>query len=118
MPLSVAVKIGNNGKLIHAEVISHIETAGVSDRGIKEMPSRITDAQSLKVDVMSGETFTSRAVINAVRNAITTAGLDANKYMNPPAKQEKQKAVYDVDITIVGGNTLIELWNSFFAKAS
>ena len=67
------------------------------------MPGRITDAQSLKIDVMSGATFTSRAVINAVRNAITAAGLDANKYMTPPSQHEKQKAVYDVDIAIVGG---------------
>ena len=102
-PVSVAVKIGDGGVLKQAEVTSHIETKGISDRAITEIPKRILDAQSLQVDVISGATFTSRAVINAVRNAITAAGLDVNNYMKPQPKQEKQSVVYDVDIAIIGG---------------
>ena len=82
--VSVAVKIGDGGVLKQAEVTSHIETKGISDRAITEIPKRILEAQSLQVDVMSGATFTSRAVINAVRNTIKATGLDANSYVSNP----------------------------------
>ena len=82
--VSVAVKIGDGGVLKQAEVTSHIETKGISDRAITEIPKRILEAQSLQVDVMSGATLTSRAVINAVRNTIKAAGLDANSYVSNP----------------------------------
>lgn len=102
-PVNVNVAVDDDGRIISVEVASHIETAGISDRAMKEIPQRIIDNQSLQVDVMSGATFSSRGVTNAVRNALTSAGLDVNRYMTPKVQAEKQKVHYDVDVVIVGG---------------
>ena len=43
----------------------------------------------LQLDAMSRATFISRAVINAVRNAIAEAKLNVNNYISSPVQQKK-----------------------------
>lgn len=56
------------------EVVSHSETEGIGDNAIDELPAMIVDNQTLDVDVVSGATVTSEAIVEAVREAITEAG--------------------------------------------
>ncbi|HWQ50694.1 MAG TPA: FAD-dependent oxidoreductase, partial [Terriglobales bacterium] len=56
------------------EVISHNETAGISDPAIEQIPAKIVELQSIKVDVVSGATRTSEGIIAAVSAALEEAG--------------------------------------------
>ena len=47
------------------EIGEHNETAGISDTPIKEIPTEIIKTQSLAVDTISGETFTSEDILKA-----------------------------------------------------
>lgn len=56
------------------EVISSNETAGISDPAIEQIPAKIVEMQSIKVDVVSGATRTSEGIIAAVSAALEEAG--------------------------------------------
>ena len=73
--LTVEVKV-DAGKLSAVRVVKHVETLGISDAAVKQMPARIVDAQSLKVDAVSGATLTSEGIRTAVADAIRKAGGD------------------------------------------
>jgi len=71
-PLKVEVSI-DQGKINAVTVLSHSETPGISDEALKVMPQRITAANSPEVDLVSGATFTSRAIVEAVKKALAQA---------------------------------------------
>jgi fumarate reductase flavoprotein subunit len=54
-------------------VIKQTETPGLGDRAIAALPPAIVNKQSADVDVLSGATVTSRAIINAVKDALSKA---------------------------------------------
>jgi uncharacterized protein with FMN-binding domain len=66
----VVVKVRIDGARIAAvEAVSHNETQGLSDPAIAQIPRAIVAANSPDVDVIAGASITSRAIMNAVKNA-------------------------------------------------
>ena len=67
----VKVKVTMDGdKIAKIEVLEHAETAGVSDPAFAGIPEAIIAAQSTEVDAVTGATYTSKALIEAVNNAL------------------------------------------------
>lgn len=67
----VKVKVTMNGdQIAKIDVLSHSETAGISNAAFDAVPNAIIAAQSTEVDVATGATFTSKALIEAVNNAL------------------------------------------------
>ena len=61
-----------NGDAISAvEILSHTETPGVSDGAIEQIPAAIVANNSADVDAVTGATVTSRAIMEAVKNALS-----------------------------------------------
>ena len=58
------------------KVTEHQETAGISDPAIETVPAEIVEAQSLNVDLVSGATITSQAIVDAAKAALESAGVD------------------------------------------
>ena len=73
MKLNVTVE---DGKITAIEVVSHGETAGISDPAFAQIPQAIIDNQSLAVDAVGGATLTSNGILAAVEAAAAAAGLD------------------------------------------
>ena len=68
----VKVKVTMDGKKIaKIDVLSHGETAGVSDPAFKTIPDAIIAAQSTTIDAASGATISSKAIMAAVENALS-----------------------------------------------
>ena len=68
----VKVKVTMDGKKIaKIDVLSHGETAGVSDPAFKTIPDAIIAAQSTTIDAASGATVSSKAIMAAVENALS-----------------------------------------------
>ena len=68
----VKVKVTMDGdKIAKIDVLSHGETAGVSDPAFDTVPAAIIAANSTSVDVASGATVTSNALIAAVNDALS-----------------------------------------------
>lgn len=62
------------------EVTSHSETAGISDPALATVPEAIVTANSADVDIASGATVSSNAIMSAVKNAMDPV---ANPYVEP-----------------------------------
>ena len=90
-------------KIIRIEIGENVETPGVSDWAIALMPSRIFESQSLAVDTVSGVTMTSRAILNAVKEAAEQAGGDMETLTAAPEKAAPADIEETADVIIVGG---------------
>lgn len=71
----VRVKVTMNGdQIAKIDVLSHSETAGVSNKAFETIPQSIIDAQSAEVDVAAGATYSSNAIMEAVKDALSKVG--------------------------------------------
>lgn len=68
------------GKILKVEVLENKETPDIGGLAIKEIPNKIVEKQSVKVDVVSNATVTSNAILEAVKEAIKKAGFDLKNY--------------------------------------
>lgn len=92
-----------NGAITAVEVLSHNETAGISDPAIENIPANIISAQGLKVDVISGATLTSNAIIEAVTTCLTQAGGDIEVLKTKGVELVAvEDEVVDTDVLVVG----------------
>lgn len=99
-PITVEVDFSATA-IIGIKIVSANDTPGVSDAAIEQMPKRILSAQSAGVDTVSGATDTSKAIIDAVKQAIVLAGGVQTAASQPQAKAT-EPGEYDCDIVVVG----------------
>lgn len=71
-PIQVSVEV-QGGKITEIKVLDHSESDGIADPAISGIPKAIVEKQSLDVDAVSGATFTSDGIIEAVKNALQGA---------------------------------------------
>ena len=72
----VKVKVTvDGGRISNVEVIEHNETVGIGDQAVEKLPSAIVEAQSTEVDDITGASVTSKAIKDAVAEALGKAGL-------------------------------------------
>ena len=92
------------GAIESVTVGEHAETAGICEAPIERIPAAIVENQSLAVDVVTGATMTSQAIIDAVAACIEQAGGSADDFRTPVAAAEKSAEVVDLtcDVVVVG----------------
>ena len=73
-PVKVEVVI-DGGKITDVAVTGNNETEGIGDQAIAKLPGAIVDAQSVEVDNVTGASVTSKAIKDAVADALAQAGL-------------------------------------------
>jgi len=84
----IEVEVMMEGETITAvEVLSHSESAGISDPAIEGIPTAIVEANSTEVDAVSGATYTSDGIIYAVNNAI-----DPDTYPAPVEEEPEESS--------------------------
>ena len=88
------------------KVTDQKETPVIGDAAITRIPEDIVKYQSLGVDTVSGATFTSRAILNAVGDAVDQAGGNsealAKVTCDYPALATDD---VDTDVLVIGGGT-------------
>ena len=102
-PMEVSVTVSDS-EITAVEVISHMETPGISDRPLTDIPAAIVAHQSLAIDSISGATVSSMAILAAAEEAIRQAGGDVDALK---AVEVAKTPVADVeatyDVVILGG---------------
>ena len=73
-PISLRVYMDDE-EIVDIEVLEQNETENLGDVAIDEMIARILEEQSADVDVESGATISSNAVIDGVKEALAAAGM-------------------------------------------
>lgn len=92
-----------DGKIVSVAVGENVETAGIADNAIRDMPARIVEAQSLMVDAVAGATLTSEAIRSAVETAFVNGGVDVTPFKQKMAAVElADGGVEETDVVIVG----------------
>lgn len=74
-PLKVEVTVTAD-EITDIKVLSHSETEGIGSLAVEELPGKIIESQSLKVEAVSGATSSSKSVIEAVEKALKQSGAD------------------------------------------
>jgi succinate dehydrogenase/fumarate reductase flavoprotein subunit len=60
----------DNDVIKKIEIIKHMETKGIAEPALEQIPAAIVAANSVEVDTVSKATLTSNAIINAVKDAL------------------------------------------------
>lgn len=71
-PLTVIVELADDNSIVSVEVTEHEETEGLADPAIEEVPAAIVENNATEVEVVSGATVTSEAIIEAVNLILET----------------------------------------------
>ena len=99
--VKVEVKVSENA-IESVTVVEEGETYGLADPAIEQIPSRVVEHQSVAVDTIAGATYTSAAIINAVKDCLTEAGSeDTVKAFSTVAHETYEINDYTVDCDIV-----------------
>ncbi|SMC25343.1 Polyferredoxin [Clostridium acidisoli DSM 12555] len=70
MQVSVTIK---GGKITDVKIVQTNDTPGYYDKAANSIPNEIISSQSTEVDTVSGATYSSNGIINAVKNALKEA---------------------------------------------
>ena len=96
----------DESSITEIKIVSHKETAGISDAAFETIPGKIIENQSLNIDVIAGATKSSEAILNAVADAVTAAGGDAEKLKTVAVKEDvtsNETVELNADVIVVGG---------------
>ena len=67
--------VADNENIYQIKVDEHKETDGIGTEAVKRLPAKIFQAQSLKVDAISGATISSNGIKNAIIKALDEGGI-------------------------------------------
>lgn len=102
MEVSVTV---DSDRILSIDITKSSETEGIGSIAVSQLPEKIVSAQSLAVDVVSGCTLSSNAIIAAVENALSGAVADTSILYRAAAAEpdtNQEVIVKNADMIIVG----------------
>ena len=103
--IEVAVTVDENGAVTAIEVTKNGDTAGISDPAVAQIPRLIVEQQTANVDAVAGATKTSDAIMAAVLDAVTKAGLDTVKWSTKveTVVEKAEDVTIETEIVVIGG---------------
>ena len=91
-------------KIEKVEVLEHNETDGIGSVAVEEIPAAVVASQSLGVDVVTGATVTSEAILEAVEKAAEEAGADVDALKSAEVEEVVGEEVNEeTDVVVIGG---------------
>ena len=103
-PIEVTVTVDAD-KIADIKIGAHAETPGISDPAFEKVPAAIIAGQTLAVDVVTGATFTSNGILEAVEAALVAAGADVEALKAAGAAEAvvAEDEVLTYDVVVIGG---------------
>lgn len=91
-------------KILSVDILSCGDTAHICRYALDDVPDKIVERQSLRIEAVAGATYTSTAILNAVASCAAQAGCDP-AVLRSVAVEKPQAAdyVYDADVVVIGG---------------
>lgn len=101
--IKVEVTVNDDSRIADIKIVSQSETGGLGDAALEKVKNQIISDQTLAVDAVSGASLSSKAMIDAVENAIAQAGGDVKVLKTPIKKAGEGKTErLSTDIIVVG----------------
>jgi len=88
-PVTVSIEV-DGGKITKVEIVEQSETAAIAGPALEQLPAAIVAKGDAEVDMVSGATYTSTAIIEAVKNALNP---EAAKAAEEPAEQQPAEPI-------------------------
>lgn len=86
------------------EILEQVETVGVADTALEQIPEAIVASQSLGIDSIAGATITSDAILAAVADCVAQAGGDVEALKNVGVEKAEIAPIPEsTDILVIGG---------------
>ena len=85
-----------DGKIVAVNV-DHDETPALGGMAVEKLADAIMSNNSINVDAIAGATLSSRGVLEAAKNALLSAGVDLNDYMDEVESEPEQPTEPDED---------------------
>lgn len=99
--VTVNLSLDETGKITKVDINAEKETPSVGQAAAPKLAESIIKNQSFAIDVVSGATFTSNAVLAATKAAIAASGANVENYNKKIAKNGTDEEV-TVDVVIAG----------------
>ena len=99
-PTKVAVTVDETS-ILSVEVLETSDNPGFIEPVIERIPAAVVEQQSVAVDVVTGCTMTSQAVLSGVTQALTEAGANLAGF-NKAAPRVEATEEYTTDFVVVG----------------
>jgi len=102
--ISVTVVLNDDGSIKSVVVDSCSDTPGVCDLALKEVPAAMVELNSINVDTVAGATFTSKGILEAVKNALENGGVDTTALMEKKEVVVEKAADENLecDVVVIG----------------
>ena len=100
-PFTVSVTL-ENGKITKVESLDALESPGVGAEAIRQMSQEMVKHQSVKVDTVSGASFTSFAMLKGAQQALKEAGAP-EKFFKKISNNTALPDVLKTQVVIIGG---------------
>ncbi len=81
--------VADDSKIYQIKVVDQAETDGIGSKAVEQLPVAIFQAQSLKVDGVTGATLTSDAIKAAVVNALLDGSIQPGNFGGALVKADK-----------------------------
>lgn len=101
-PVLVEVTVENN-EIVEVEVVEHNETENIAANAFEETSERIVENQSVEIDIVTGATTSSEAVIEATKEALLAAGANEEAITQTTESEiEERVESLETDVVVVG----------------
>lgn len=102
-PVTVSVTFSDT-EILEVSITDEDETPSIAQSAFDTIPGEIVESQSIGVDVVSGATHTSQAILDAVADCIEQAGANPDDYKTAIKKEvSEQDRTTTVDVLVIGG---------------
>ena len=100
-PLTIEVNVSDS-EIISMEMTESVERSGIGDAAFDKISAQILEDQTLKVDIATGATVSSGAIMTAVKDALTQAGGDIEYLMSKEVEHNYEEQTIDTDVVVIG----------------
>ena len=99
--IKVSVEVSNDS-IKKVDILEQNETPSIAKDALEKIPQNIVKEQSLAIDTISGATITSQGILDAVKDALSSSGVDMNKLTQKTASTNNQVEEVEADIVVIG----------------
>lgn len=101
--IKVEVTVNEDSQIADIKIVSQSETGGLGDAALEKVKEQIITNQSLAIDAVTGASLSSKAMVNAVENAMQQAGGDIKVLKTAVKKPGEGKTErLTTDVIVVG----------------
>ena len=84
------------------DILEQNETPSIAKDALEKIPQNIVKEQSLAIDTISGATITSQGILDAVKDALSSSGVDMDKLTQKTTSTNNQVEEVEADIVVIG----------------